>query len=204
MGGPGSGSYMRLGARRSTDEALRLDIRKLHREGFLTPGMEAVHTWRGRNGTSRIGFHVEGDKRAETLRLAYMVKGEAQARVMHVPMEWTPCTFGGERPWGVCPRCGRRIAVLYGGQTFACRDCRNLAYASTRQDADMRSLVKTQRIRQRLGGSPAMTEPFPERPKGMHHRTYWRLFAKAHRHHQRWVNHLTGHLSALTRRREQR
>ena len=28
---------------------------------------------------------------------------------------------------------------------------------------------------ERLGGSANMTKPFPERPKGMHHETYWRL-----------------------------
>ncbi len=38
-----------------------------------------------------------------------------------------------------------------------------------------RALYKAQAIRERLRGSANMMEPFPERPKGMHHETYRRL-----------------------------
>jgi hypothetical protein len=41
-----------------------------------------------------------------------------------------------------------------------------------------RALHKAQSIRERLGGSASMMEPFPERPKGMHHETYWWLREK--------------------------
>lgn len=30
--------------------------------------------------------------------------------VQRVGVEWTPCTFGGDRPWLLCPGCGRRVA----------------------------------------------------------------------------------------------
>jgi hypothetical protein len=34
-------------------------------------------------------------------------------------------------------------------------------------------------MRMRLGGSANLAEPFPERPRGMHRRTFYRLFNKA-------------------------
>jgi hypothetical protein len=40
-------------------------------------------------------------------------------------------------------------------------------------------LIKTQAIRMKLGGSPSLVEDFPEKPKGMHWRTYDRLRQKA-------------------------
>ena len=109
-----------------------------------------------------------------------------------VSLEWTPCNFGGERPWFVCPgdRCGRRVAILYGpGKYFLCRHCYDLRYESQREDKGHRALRRAQKIRQRLGGSANMTKPFPEKPKGMHHDTYMRLFWE---HHEAETEHLTG------------
>jgi hypothetical protein len=68
--------------------------------------------------------------------------------------------------------------VLY-GVPFACRRCHNLAYASQSETAHSRALRKTQAIRIRLGGSPCMSEDFPDKPKGMHWRTYFHLKAQA-------------------------
>jgi hypothetical protein len=95
-----------------------------------------------------------------------------------VALTWTACNFGGERPWFICPGagCGRRVAVLYGpGRYFLCRHCYDLVYESQRENGMHRALRRAQTIRERLGGTANMTKPFPERPKGMHHETYWRL-----------------------------
>jgi hypothetical protein len=96
-----------------------------------------------------------------------------------VALEWTPCNFGGERPWFICPGadCGRRVALLYGpGKYFLCRHCYVLRYESQREDKTNRALRRAQKIRKRLEGSANMMEPFPERPKGMHWSTYERLW----------------------------
>ena len=69
------------------------------------------------------------------------------------------------------------VTKLYGaGRLFACRHCYRLAYASQQELAHQRGLGKSQKIRMRLGGSPNMLEEFPDKPKGMHWRTYerWR------------------------------
>jgi hypothetical protein len=109
-----------------------------------------------------------------------------------VPLKWTECHFGVERPWFVCPgdRCGRRVAILYGpGKYFLCRHCYDLRYESQREDKKDRALRRAQKIRQRLGGSANRMDPFPERPKGMHHDTYMRLLLE---HQEAEWEHLAG------------
>jgi len=97
-----------------------------------------------------------------------------------VPIDWTACNFGGGRPWFLCPgrRCGRRSALLYlGGGCFLCRSCQDLSCASQRErNSSVPALHRCQRIRTKLGGSPNIREPFPDKPKGMHWKTYWRLY----------------------------
>jgi hypothetical protein len=88
-----------------------------------------------------------------------------------------------ERPWFLCPGagCGRRVAVLYGpGRYFLWRHCYDLRYQSQRDNKMYRALHRAQKIRGRLGGSGNTTEPFPERPKGMHLKTHRRLLREPH------------------------
>lgn len=47
---------------------------------------------------------------------------------------------------------------------------------STREADHSRMLRKAQKIRERLGGSMNMLEPFPAKPRGMHWTTYIRLY----------------------------
>src|SRR5216684_3979686 len=76
--------------------------------------------------------------------------------------------------------CGRAVAVLHlSGLRFLCRHCRSLAYASQREGRAERALRRGQKIRTRLGGSPFVTDPFPEKPKRMRWATYGRLIEKA-------------------------
>ena len=97
-----------------------------------------------------------------------------------VRIAWTPCRFGGKRPWFVCPvtLCGRKCAKIYLNQGFfACRECHRLGYASQREAASKRGLHKARKIRASLGGGANVFEEFPDRPRGMHWTTYKRLQA---------------------------
>lgn len=91
-----------------------------------------------------------------------------------VRVVWTDCALGGQRAWWQCPavRCGRRVAVLYGGGIYACRHCHNLAYRTQREQAYDRASSRADRIR-KLGWEPGILNG----SKGMHWRTFERLHA---------------------------
>ncbi len=180
MGGLGSGNRYRFDKKSTTDECRSLDVRRFHREGLLKSGN--VFSWRwSRAGqeVASIGAFVYQDKIVLSYRHRSGPAGEWEDVKEPVSLEWTACNFGGERPWFVCPGvgCGRKVAILYGpGKYFLCRHCYDLRYESQREDEKDRALRRARKIRRRLGGSANMLKPFPERPKGMHHDTYMRLF----------------------------
>lgn len=108
-----------------TDEFLRLDVRRMQRDGYLQPGM--VYSWQW-GGKQTVNMRVEADQ----IRLNYRARqfgGEWQDMDYPARLERTPCNYGGVRVWFRCPviGCGRRTAVLYGGRIFACRQCHRLS-----------------------------------------------------------------------------
>ncbi len=148
-----------------TEDAPAVDIRQLRRDGLLVPGCSFGITWPGvRTRYFRVADSLD----------ALHVGGE---RFTALPLAWTACTYGGRRPWFLCPSpgCGRRVAILYGESDFLCRFCRQLTFQTRRLDALDRALRCGRRLRVRLGGAPAVTGPLPPRPKGMHEWTYTRL-----------------------------
>jgi len=183
MGGMGSGNWYRFDKKATTGECHSVDVRYLHREGLLKPGNWFSLRWsRAGRETGSIQGAVIGSEKPEQVILTYRHRSgpvrEWEDVREFVPLTWTVCNFGGERPWFICPGagCGRRVAVLYEpGRYFLCRHCYDLVYESQRENAMYRALHKAQSIRERLGGSASMMAPFPDRPKGMHHETYWRL-----------------------------
>jgi hypothetical protein len=175
MGGPGSGRWYRWQARDTTDSHQSIDVRDWQRQGWL-------HT-DGRFWWGGLTAQVQSGR----VRLSYRIRrGDPDRRDIEdvVCLTWTPCHYGGQRPWFRCPGwgCGRRVAKLYlGGRYFRCRHCHDLAYESQREDRATRLISKAQKIRRQLGGSASLLEPFPPKPKGMHWRTYARLSLQSRR-----------------------
>lgn len=156
----------RPGWHRKAEHCRRLDVRHWQREGCLQPGRSGLWAWTDRdNGerTASIGYSVDGG----ALRLNYTVNGEAVA--LRVPILRTPCTYGGARPWFGCPRCYRRVAVLFlAGGWFKCRHCAQVAYGSQSDDTTGRAWRKQAKAEAKLN-------PDGSKPKGMRWATYERL-----------------------------
>jgi hypothetical protein len=175
MGGWGSGR--RWASKNTTGDYRQLDVRRLQQSEVLERRYAFNWQWT-RNGeqTGFITIRPEDDR----LNLMYRSRSAGEDWVDYeypVLLERTPCRYGGERVWFRCPArgCGRRVAILYGGAIFACRRCRDLAYPSQREPQHDRLLGRAQSLHVRLGGSGAVGDGLPLKPKGMHWRTYERL-----------------------------
>ena len=176
-----------IGARDTCESCKSIDVRRWHREGHLSEGQYFSWSWTcGGEPSGTIGVRTKGDAVVLTYRARNLLATEWKSIEQRVPITWTNCHLGGCRPWFVCSvsangrYCGRRVAVLYAaGELFACRRCYDLAYMSQQEYPVARKIRCLQKIRMRLGGSADMTEPFPEKPRGMHRRTYLRLRERA-------------------------
>ena len=177
MGGIGSGRYCYYGAKDSTDDYRSIDVRRWKRDGLLTPHQSFSCQW-SRDGEVVASIQVRTESDRVILTYRHRNSGNDWKNESYpVYLDWTPCPFGGQRPWFLCPArgCGRRVASLYGGSIFACRHCHQLAYQSQRESAYNRAARKADKIRDRLGWEPGIHNSRGcEKPKGMH----WRKRSK--------------------------
>jgi hypothetical protein len=144
-----------------------LDVRDLRRRGFFDGG------W------VKIGSTLRWPRiaRLQIARYAIILDLFGQGVPQRIRVSWTKVHLGGERPWMHCPHCEKRVARLYRGLGgYVCRACiGNPAYAGQGLSAQARAQYKACKLRLHLGGDAHLTTPFPERPRGMHRRTYARL-----------------------------
>lgn len=178
MGGYGSSRWNTTSTRRVVEHCSCLDINRLRRQGLFNPGFHYNIYWKSRQGKieSSIGLFV---RTKDLVELSYTTNGKSVKYT--VPVEWTPCNYGGERPYFLCPGrdCGRRVSKLYiSGRYFLCRDCQNLSYKSQREQHADRLIRKKFKIADRLtpeGDTFNAIVPVFFRPKGMREKTYQRL-----------------------------
>ena len=173
MGGYNSG---RTGGSRCTDSFRSLDVRMLQSEKLLQPGTVFNLSWPSRNQNIAT-IEVSVDHDCVVLRYQLVWKsGEQQSCTNTIEFDWTPCHYGGRRPWWLCPSCDRRVAILYCCQSwYACRHCFGLAYRSQRETAEDLAARRVDKLRKRLGWQAGIFNSSSGKPKGMHWRTYYRL-----------------------------
>ena len=158
-------------------------------------------TWhQGERQTGAIKFTVWHDR----IVLHYQYQqhgGEWEPVEEAVSLDWTPCHYGGQRPWFRCPHCQRRVGVLCGaGKRFLCRHCHHLPYASQQQSYADRMAAQARKVRKRLGMGGSLFEPLGlwHKPKGMHWRTFAKLTAREQRYYQASLSVLRAWLNKRT------
>ena len=203
MGGFGSGRYPWSSRDTVEDWGYRsFGIKEWVDRGLVRPGHAFTQIWLSKDGrpAASIDVHIStvspvhrylavllSDRNAVPERLQAVLKyragrvGEELRDIEEaIWLDTKPCGFKGQRLQFICPGCGRRVAELYpDGVHFRCRKCCGLGYPSQRKGREARGLEKAARIKQQLGGSGDYADPVPERPKGMHRRTYERLCNEA-------------------------
>ena len=180
MGGYGSGRSYGWGGKATTESQQRIDIRWLKKQRYLRPGRVGSLSWsRGEKQTGSIGYRMKAD----SMILNYLHRpngGEWEQVEENISFDCTPCNYGGYRAWFLCPRCWKRVAVLYGaGKYFFCRRCHNLAYGSQHEGKVDRLMRKARKIRRRLGASNNLSEAILFKPKNMHQKTFDRVRREA-------------------------
>ena len=90
---------------------------------------------------------------------------------------WCPCQLGGHRAYWVCPLCQKPASKLYLSKSLHCRKCSKLTYISQRSRGISRAGQQANKAFARIGGH---VFNIPDKPKGMHWRTYHRYLLKAH------------------------
>ena len=175
MGGRGSGRRSGYCGKPETNDSMPLDIRKLARAGVLMPGLSFSWQWLV-NNRQVAGISIRVDLHRYSMVLAYRVKSTGELVEQRVHTQTSACHLGGERRWFTCPRCNKRVAVLYApGKYFACRNCYGLGYTTQKEGAGDRAASRAEKLRKRLGWEAGILNGNGGRPKGMHLTTYEQL-----------------------------
>ena len=125
MGGFGSTRWNWISTKHTVESTRSLDINRLNRAGCLRPGYGGDCQWM-RDGKPIASIQLRCD--SDLLRLLYrrrQRRRDWQDIEQSTSVIWTPCQFGGARPYFVCPgiingiACGRRVTKLYGAATIS-------------------------------------------------------------------------------------
>lgn len=223
MGGLGSGRHD-YATTPTVEECCALEVDEFI--GVLEdPGSSVMVRWGPEDDPSAsIGVHLlpqHGDADTTTaLRLVYTITdgrtGEQTAHDYRIPLEYTECNFGGERPWFRCPgvvdggHCDRRVAKLYRpprSDLYLCRHCYDLGYTSSRTSGDdlkqaelryRRSYAKLDEQGRRPHPNNETVPHIPDRPSNMHHDTYEALVEELELARQEWEDAWIARLRQIT------
>ena len=178
MGGAGSGNWYRWDKKTTTDELKQIDIRYMKKHGLLKPNTRGSLSWTSR-GEPSGDIRYTCYQNELQLHYRYRENGNDWKPVeQRIFLDRTPCNYGGSRPWFLCPRCNKRVAVLYGyNALFLCRHCYKLPYESQELDKISRLMAQKHKLGERLFAYYENGEGWGKK-KGMHWRTFERHYRR--------------------------
>lgn len=189
MGGYGSGGHNHRG-RPVVESCLPLDMSLLLRDDFNKVGTLGTLSF----GNSKVTLETVFE---DCIKISWRLKGDPAVYHEMVGFQWLahPRTFGGHQHYLICPKCYEcRNKVYYYNNSFGCRDCHRLQYASQRLAPIWRLRRKLEKLSPKLGFTFewGIDAPFLElKPKGMKMARY-NLLAKRYRDAAREMYHLAG------------
>jgi hypothetical protein len=197
MGGIGSGNWCRLGKKATTDQVRRIDISYMKKQGLLKP-----------NTVGNLKWSISAQPRGEinyicykdSLLLSFNVRfrgGDWELIEQRISFDRTPCYFGGERLWFLCPNCNKRVGVLYGvRKLFLCRHCYKLPYSSQNSGYIDNLIEQKHKLGERIFEHYEGGEGWCKK-KGMHWKTFYRLHDQYLYLEKQWYKYMKDNVSSF-------
>jgi hypothetical protein len=179
MGGIGSGRHW-PNKKVLTTDCRKLDVLELYRAGALKSGAIGRLNWAD-DKDGHVSFSCEADSFHLSYQGHFFTNEISQDR-HSIPLVWSDCRYSSQRPYFHCTghNCNNIVEHLYShGEAFLCRFCLNLAYPCQNESIGDRAARRAGKVRVNLGGSDGILTAFPDKPKGMHWRTYSKLYVRA-------------------------
>ena len=139
----------------------QLDINLLNRVGALIVGAIVEIRW---PDGCEVKLHITGTPEHPDRAGNLQIDG-----VDTIELVWSACTFGGVRPWVLCPGCRRQSTKLldYHSRAYRCRRCWQAGYRSENLTPEWRMRRRINKLQARLDDGL--------RPRGMHAVTFEKL-----------------------------
>ena len=130
-----------------------------------------------------ISQYSDGLRRSQKPVTALEVSYQFRGKQYHYDINLTTTTpnYGGKRYWWECPKCGRRVAVLYCAGYYVCRHCLGAKYQTQHLQPIDRQFKRIAVLRERLGWYGGLAHGIGEKPKGMHQETFNKLWLEYHK-----------------------
>ncbi len=125
---------------------------------------------------SRYRNQLRQTDRANKIDLNYSYRGKSYS--YSIRLDKTACNYGNYRYWWLCPKCSKRVSVLYCAGTYVCRHCIGANYGSQLQQPIDRLFSRLSAIRTRLEWQRGVIHGIGAKPRYMHSKTFDRLVSE--------------------------